>query len=49
MAYDQHTPLTPPGPVAGYDWVKAALDYAVRRVPRSKLLLGLPLLWPRVG
>jgi len=43
MAYDQHTPLTPPGPVAAYDWVKAALDYAVRRVPPSKLLLGLPL------
>lgn len=42
MAYDQHTPLTPPGPVAGYDWVTAALDYAVRRVPPSKLLLGIP-------
>ena len=42
MAYDQHTPLTPPGPVAGYDWVKAALDYASRRVPPAKLLLGLP-------
>jgi spore germination protein YaaH len=43
MAYDQHTPSTPPGPVAGYGWVQAALDYAVRRVPPSKLLLGLPL------
>lgn len=43
MAYDQHTSLTPPGPVAGYDWVKAALDYAVRRVPPFKLMLGLPL------
>jgi len=43
MAYDQHTPMTPPGPVAGYDWVKAALDYAVRRVPPFKLLLGIPL------
>lgn len=42
MAYDQHTPLTPPGPVAAYDWVSAALDYAVRRVPPGKLLLGLP-------
>ena len=42
MAYDQHTPSTPPGPVAGYDWVKAALDYALRRVPASKLLLGIP-------
>jgi spore germination protein YaaH len=42
MAYDQHTPLTPAGPVAGYDWVEAALNYAVRRAPPSKLLLGLP-------
>jgi spore germination protein len=43
MAYDQHTSLTPPGPVAGYDWVNAAVSYACRRVPPSKLLLGLPL------
>lgn len=43
MAYDQHTSLTPPGPVAGYDWVSAALDYASRRVPASALVLGLPL------
>jgi spore germination protein YaaH len=42
MAYDQHTSLTPPGPVAGYDWVTAALNYAVRRVPPAKLLLGIP-------
>jgi spore germination protein YaaH len=42
MAYDQHTPLTPPGPVAGYNWVKAALDYAVQRVPPYKLVLGIP-------
>lgn len=42
MAYDQHTPLTPPGPVAAYDWVTAALDYAVHRVPPEKLLLGFP-------
>jgi spore germination protein YaaH len=42
MAYDQHTPSTPPGPVAGYDWVTAALDYASRHVPSSKLLLGIP-------
>ena len=42
MAYDQHSSLTPPGPVAGYDWVKAALDYAVRCMPPSKLLLGVP-------
>jgi len=43
MAYDQHTSLTPPGPVASYGWVDAALDYASRRVSPSKLLLGVPL------
>jgi len=43
MAYDQHTPQTPPGPVAGYDWVKAALDFAVARVSPARLVLGLPL------
>jgi spore germination protein YaaH len=43
MAYDEHTSPTAPGPVAGYDWVKAALDYAAARVPASRLLLGLPL------
>ena len=43
MAYDQHTPQTLPGPVAGYDWVQATLDFAVLRVSPHKLLLGLPL------
>ena len=43
MAYDQHGRATAPGPIAGYAWVKEALDYAVRRVPRGKLLLGMPL------
>jgi len=43
MAYNQHSASSPPGPVAGYDWAKAALDYAVRRVSGTKLLLGVPL------
>ncbi len=42
MAYDQHTSATEPGPVAGYDWVRTALDYAASRVPRHKLVLGIP-------
>jgi spore germination protein YaaH len=42
MTYDHHNSSTPPGPVAGYDWVTAALDYATRRVPNQKLLLGIP-------
>jgi spore germination protein YaaH len=42
MTYDHHNSTTPPGPVAGYDWVKAALEYATARVPRQKILLGIP-------
>jgi spore germination protein YaaH len=42
MTYDQFNGTTPPGPVAGYDWIKAALDYAIARVPPQKVLLGIP-------
>lgn len=43
MAYDNSGRLGPPGPIAGYNWVKNALEYACRRVPVDKLLLGIPL------
>lgn len=43
MAYDNSGRLGPPGPIAGYDWVKNALDYAIARVPPDKLLLGIAL------
>ena len=36
MTYDHHSIATPPGPVAGYDWVKAAVEYATARVPRDR-------------
>lgn len=42
MTYDHHGNTTRPGPVAGHAWLKQALDYAVRRVPRSKLVMGIP-------
>jgi spore germination protein YaaH len=42
MTYDHHTNATRPGPVAGYAWLKEALEYAVRRVPRWKLVVGIP-------
>jgi len=42
MTYDQHTSGTPPGPVAGHDWIEAALHYAANRVPPHKLLMGIP-------
>lgn len=43
MAYDQHTSATPPGPIAGYDWVRAALEFATSQIPAHKLVLGLPV------
>jgi spore germination protein YaaH len=43
MTYDHHNRTTPLGPVAGYDWVAAALDYATARGPSQKILLGIPL------
>lgn len=43
MTYDQHTRWTPPGPVAGWQWTVANLDYALQFVPANKLYLGIPL------
>ncbi len=42
MTYDHHSNGTAPGPVAGHAWMQAAVDYAARRVPAQKLLLGIP-------
>lgn len=42
MAYDEHTPSGPPGPVAAAAWVKSVLAYAVRVVPPEKIVLGVP-------
>jgi spore germination protein YaaH len=43
MTYDQHTPYTPPGPVAGLPWTEENLDEALKLVPKAKLSLGIPL------
>ncbi len=42
MAYDQHTGSTPPGPVAGYDWVESNIKYALKYIPANKISLGIP-------
>jgi spore germination protein YaaH len=42
MTYDENVPGEPAGPVAGIDWMKADLDYAVTQITPDKLLLGLP-------
>ncbi|MFQ5846110.1 MAG: glycosyl hydrolase family 18 protein [Candidatus Methylomirabilales bacterium] len=43
MTYDQHSGVTPPGPVAGVPWMERVLAYAVGEVPAAKLSLGIPL------
>jgi spore germination protein YaaH len=43
MTYDQNTRWTMPGPVAGYPWTVANIDYALQFVPKEKLSMGIPL------
>ncbi|EHQ28662.1 glycosyl hydrolase family 18 protein [Mucilaginibacter paludis] len=43
MTYDQHTRRTPPGPVAGVDWMERIVKYLLAEgVPSQKLSLGIP-------
>ncbi len=41
MTYGQHGVGTPPGPVAGYNWVEQSIRYALQFVPAKKLSMGL--------
>ncbi len=41
MTYDHSWSGSPPGPVAPTDWVEDVVAYAVERVPRHKLMLGV--------
>jgi spore germination protein YaaH len=43
MTYDQHSRLTPPGPVAGLPWIEAVLKYLFTQIPVNKISLGIPL------
>ena len=43
MTYAQHTGGSPAGPVGGYPWIKACLEYLLKQgVPPSKISLGIP-------
>jgi spore germination protein YaaH len=43
MSYDQHTRRTPPGPVAGYDWVERIIKYLLAEgIPSEKISMGVP-------
>jgi poly-beta-1,6 N-acetyl-D-glucosamine synthase len=41
MAYDEFTPGTRPGPIAEQKWIEAAVEDATKKIPPSKLVLGL--------
>ena len=43
MTYDQHTALTTPGPVTGWQWTIDNLEYALKFVPADKLSIGIPI------
>lgn len=43
MAYDWHHGASEPGPVAPINEVRQTLQFAIDRIPRNKILLGLPL------
>jgi spore germination protein YaaH len=43
MTYAQHTGGSPPGPVAGYEWMEDCLKFVLSvGVPPSKISLGIP-------
>jgi spore germination protein len=43
MTYDEHYSGGSPGPIASLPWMTESLDYAIRYIPRQKILLGIPV------
>lgn len=42
MTYDEHGVWSEPGSSAGKPWIESSLAFAVKQVPPSKILMGLP-------
>lgn len=43
MTYDEHYSGGEAGPIASLPWMTQALDYAIQWIPRSKILIGIPV------
>jgi spore germination protein YaaH len=42
MTYDKHYSTSAPGPISPLDWMRSVLQYTVQKIPREKILLGIP-------
>ncbi|MCB6219906.1 glycosyl hydrolase family 18 protein [Bacillus paralicheniformis] len=42
MTYDEHGIWSEPGSVAGMNWVKSSLAYAVKTIKAEKVIMGIP-------
>jgi spore germination protein YaaH len=43
MTYDEHGLGTTQGPIASVDWVNRVLDFATGKIPKEKMVMGLPV------
>lgn len=43
MTYDEHGMGTTQGPIASQGWVDRVIDYAVGKIPKEKIVMGLPV------
>lgn len=43
MTYDEHGTGTTAGPIASQAWVNRVIDFAVGKIPREKIVMGLPV------
>jgi len=43
MTYDEHGLGTTQGPIASHGWVDRVIDFAVGKIPKEKIVMGLPV------
>jgi spore germination protein YaaH len=43
MTYDEHSIGTTQGPIASLSWIKRVVNYATGKIPKEKIILGIPI------